>query len=166
MQEKQFNDIIQNAVESCLTTLTEKNASYNPNEDKLAGFKTAARMRGVTPLQALSGMKVKHTSFVQDVLEGRIPIPSEEVVQEKFGDEINYLFLALALIEEMRAEENTSAAEILQKTVASGFLSEDQVSVIRSEMADQLGVSIANVKPDEHDLGSGYASSTSHPTIG
>lgn len=107
MKEKQFNDIIQNAVESCLTTLTEKNASYNPNEDKLAGFKTAARMRGVTPLQALSGMKVKHTSFVQDLLEGRIPIPSEEVVQEKFGDEINYLLLALALIEEQRAAENT-----------------------------------------------------------
>ena len=102
MKQKQFDDIIQNTIETCLTTLTDKNASYNPNEDKLAGFKTAARLRGVTPLQALSGMKVKHTSFVQDVLEGRIELPSEEVIQEKFGDEINYLLLALCLIEEAR----------------------------------------------------------------
>lgn len=106
MKQKQFDDIIQNTIETSLTTLTEKNASYNPNEDKLAGFKTAARLRGVTPLQALSGMKVKHTSFVQDVLEGRIALPSEEVIQEKFGDEINYLLLALCLIAEMREDED------------------------------------------------------------
>ncbi len=83
------------------TVLNEKGKEYSRNGDRLWNFKSAAKMRGTTPEQALLGMLLKHWVSIVDILENPEGI-DEGVVAEKFGDNINYSILAQALLGERR----------------------------------------------------------------
>lgn len=101
MKAPEFNDAIEEQIDRSRQMLHSKNDHYNPNEDKLRGFKATAAVRNTTPQGALAGMMVKHTLSVYDMCESGEEYPIE-VWNEKITDHINYLLLLRAVIEEQR----------------------------------------------------------------
>lgn len=101
MNTEDFKKVIEDAIASSMETLFSKNDHYNPNADKLKGFKVAAELQGITPRAALAGMRAKHTVSVYDILRSE-ELASPEMVQEKLGDDLNYILLAFAVIHEER----------------------------------------------------------------
>lgn len=99
MDSKRFDEIVESRIEKIRSVLKTKNESYNTGDDKLLNFKIAARARGISPLQALDGMMLKHEVCYLDLVSGRVK-PTKEFIDEKIGDFINYLFLAEILLSE------------------------------------------------------------------
>lgn len=100
-----FNTLVQKRVKQCTDILFVKNKEYSSDTDRLHNFKVAAQFLGCHPITALKGMMVKHEVSIFDmccaVIEGGQP-PSYILMDEKFGDVHNYLFLLEALMEEYR----------------------------------------------------------------
>ncbi len=101
MNNNEFNKIVQEMVTKCMDVLCAKGAEYGA-EDRLHNFKVAARIEGITPIQALAGMMAKHTVSIYDMCrECRAGADySLEQWEEKIGDHINYLLLLRALVAE------------------------------------------------------------------
>jgi hypothetical protein len=98
MNAEQFDEILQNRLESIRQTLGAKAQEY-ASEDRLYNFKRSARIGKETPEEALWGMARKHLVSVIDMVEHRI-MPTEHMVNEKIGDMINYLVLLEAVFKE------------------------------------------------------------------
>lgn len=100
MDDKTFNQIIENKLEETHKVLLAKNAGY-ANEDRLHAFATASALgpEGENRSQALAGMMKKHTVSVYDMINSGKTY-SEEMWDEKIGDHINYLLLLRATIVE------------------------------------------------------------------
>lgn len=98
MNQEIFNEILNNTVGHCITTLNSKAKEY-ATSDRLHNFKVAATLQGVTPTQALGGMMAKHTISIYDMIESGEEY-SSTMWDEKIGDHINYLILLKALISE------------------------------------------------------------------
>jgi hypothetical protein len=97
MQNDQFTEVVQEQITRCLTTLDCKNNEYG-TEDRLHNFKVAAVLQDVIPTQALAGMMAKHTVSVYDMC--RDGSRDLALWNEKITDNINYLLLLRALVEE------------------------------------------------------------------
>lgn len=97
-----FNGVVRDRVELIQNVLLSKGKEYSRGNDRFSNFKTAARRLNVTPERALLGMREKHEVSIVDIindLDGGI-LPSEELLEEKLGDSINYLILLEGLIKE------------------------------------------------------------------
>ena len=106
MNVEDFNAIVENRIAWCRKTLCDKGDEYAREGDRLWNFKAAGRKNNVSPAKALMGMKVKHDVSIDDIVDGLAKgiIPPKELVAEKIGDSINYLYLLEGLIEEARQE--------------------------------------------------------------
>lgn len=100
MNTEQFNKIVQYQVQSCLDTLVHKASEYAEDNDRLHNFKVAAELQGKTPREALAGMMAKHTVSIYDMCNNPGTTYSDEMINEKIGDHINYLLLLRAVFEE------------------------------------------------------------------
>ena len=103
MNHKDFTDVVARRMQQCNNTLLLKNAEYSSDKDKLHNFKRAAEVLGCSPVDALMGMKVKHTVSIMDIL-AKINagfLPDIELWDEKLGDEINYLLLLDGMVREL-----------------------------------------------------------------
>lgn len=98
MTESQFNAILCERVSKIKATLSHKAKEY-AKEDRLYNFKRSASILGITSEKALLGMFVKHLVSVLDLVEGTLPL-TEEIIDEKIGDSVNYLILLEALLKE------------------------------------------------------------------
>ena len=100
--EQKFDEIVEDRLEKISTTLLEKGKEYRRNADPLHNFRVAAKILNTTEEKALVGFATKHlVSFldiVNDIEQGKLP--SENLVDEKIGDLINYLILCEASIKE------------------------------------------------------------------
>jgi len=103
MTHEEFTEHVQHLWMQCVHMLEEKGKQYaKESGDRLEHFFKAADKCGNTPVEALMGMKVKHTVCIDDIVRDvayGFPI-KRRFVDEKFVDEINYLILLHALIEE------------------------------------------------------------------
>lgn len=90
-----------------INTLMSKSKEYSTKDDKLHNFKRAAKESNTSPEKALLGMLLKHRISVLDMVDNLDEgiLPTRALVDEKFGDYINYLVLLEALIKE-RIEES------------------------------------------------------------
>lgn len=106
MNTKEFNILLEARIKSMRQTLMTKSKEYSTDEDKLHNFKRAGKMLQCTPEQALIGMMVKHTISILDIVDklDKGEIPTKELLEEKIGDNVNYLILLEACIKE-RYEE-------------------------------------------------------------
>lgn len=107
MISKDFNEIVERQVFTCMNTLVKKADEY-ATEDRLHNFKTAAALQECTSAQALAGMMAKHTVSVYDMIEGDVFDPA--LWEEKITDHINYLLLLKAVLMEEwvdKVEEET-----------------------------------------------------------
>ena len=103
--------IIENQIERSMDVLIEKNNEYGANNDRLHNFRVAAELQNCTMEQALAGMMCKHTISIYDMIQGlsddekrKYPL---ELWEEKITDNINYLLLLKAVVEERYWRENS-----------------------------------------------------------
>lgn len=102
MKSDRFEKLAEARFEKCLEVLNRKSEEYMRNDDKLHNFKRAGQLLGVIPEEALLGMATKHIvsiiDMVRDVSEGRKV--TQDLVDEKIGDVINYMVLLEGLLTE------------------------------------------------------------------
>lgn len=107
MDAQTFNTVIEAQLERSTSLLKAKNSAYNPNTDKLQGFKTAADLKRESTKAALAGMMAKHTVSVFDMCQSDEIFPID-VWNEKITDHINYLLLLRAVVEEERVNATSA----------------------------------------------------------
>ena len=83
----------------------EKAAHYATDSDRLSNFRKAASLTGSSLPIAVSSMMVKHTVSIYDMVDnvyGKDPLGkyNKDLWLEKLGDQINYLLLLYAAIQE------------------------------------------------------------------
>lgn len=103
MDNATFSSLLKERLIKITKTLASKGEEYSDETDRLYNFKRAAMMdEGETPERALKGMWKKHLVSVFDIIDDLDyeVLPSEELLNEKIGDSINYLILLEALIKE------------------------------------------------------------------
>lgn len=99
MDNNEFNKVVENRIESIRLVLGEKTAEYATEGDRFHNFRVAARLENTTPMKALLGMRVKHEVSVRDLVYGDTVL-SKKIIEEKIGDNINYLILLEGLLKE------------------------------------------------------------------
>ena len=103
MKLTDFNKIVDDQVERCLTVLEEKGKEYSLSDDRLDHFKDAAAEQDTTPKQALWGMASKHFASLSGMCKNGQSDMDRWL--EKITDSINYLLLLRAVVEEEAADE-------------------------------------------------------------
>lgn len=107
MDIKRFNEIVEEQINTCKAILVKRGKTYAPGEDRIEQEKTISTLRHCTELQAISGMMVKHTITIYDLLEGRIKDAPLEYWSEVIGDHINWLLITKVQIVEIMEENET-----------------------------------------------------------
>jgi hypothetical protein len=103
MTNNEFMDMVRAFNAHCEKTLDRKEKEYAAGDgDRLVQFKTAAAMLGLSPIQALTGMMVKHTTSLYIMLRESPErhFPAEQW-DEKIQDQVNYLHLLRALLKDL-----------------------------------------------------------------
>lgn len=106
MTNKEFDAILTRRFELTKKVLAKKKQEYANQfntlvEDRFHNFTRAAAIMRTTKEQALIGMFSKHLVSILDIVERfHIEKPSEEMVEEKIGDAINYLILLEGMLKE------------------------------------------------------------------
>ena len=100
-----FDDVLKERLRKTESVLAAKAQEYATGENRYHNFHRAAELLGCTPEQALMGMLAKHLVSVLDMVEvtaelGWRPWPSEDMIDEKIGDTINYLILLEGLLKQ------------------------------------------------------------------
>lgn len=105
MTSEDFEKVVNSTLKRCTDVLVVKAREY-ATEDRLHNFQVAAKLEGITPLQALAGMMAKHTVSVYDMCRGSKYTAA--MWDEKICDSINYLLLLRALVEEPKHDQSGS----------------------------------------------------------
>lgn len=98
MKSDRFEDILDAQIARVRDVLVVKAAEY-ATEDVLSNFKKSAHLRGVELPQAVSGMMVKHTVSIYNMVESGEYF-TLDLWDEKITDHINYLILLRATLVE------------------------------------------------------------------
>lgn len=94
-----FDKVIEDQISSCRDVLYQKADEYAPGGDRLHNFRTAAVLQGAPMHQVLAGMMAKHTISLYDMCSTDEEYP-QRMWLEKLTDNINYLLLLRAVLEE------------------------------------------------------------------
>jgi hypothetical protein len=125
MNSKAFNELLERRITLTREVLSAKGIEYSTAADKLHNFKRAAALDGETPEQALWGFLKKHLVSVMDMIDrtSRGLPPSQEWIDEKIGDCINYFILLEGLMtERLQAKQRTlSTMKMVNEKVAAKF---------------------------------------------
>ena len=102
MTPERFQEVVKELQTMTIDILAKKAIEYSRNDNRFHNFIAAGRRLGCDPIVALVGMKEKHSVSLADMLEdlkdGKLP--TRVMLDEKFGDEINYLILEYAMFRE------------------------------------------------------------------
>lgn len=121
MKAQEFDKLLSQRIIKMTTVLGSKAGEYASDKDRLHNFKAAGCIDGVTPEEALLGMLRKHLVCVIEMLKNPDAKYSDFYIDEKFGDTINYLVLAEALLKE-RTGYNGEENGVRQPGVTSKLL--------------------------------------------
>jgi hypothetical protein len=99
MDHTTFSKLVDDRCGKIKAVLSSKADEYSSEKDRLHNFKAAAMAKGETPFEALWGMYMKHWVAVQDMIQSE-EVPSQEWLDEKIGDSINYHILLEGLFTE------------------------------------------------------------------
>ena len=103
MENTIFDEIVNSRVEKIKKILVAKATEYASKTDRFHNFNIAGRVAGTTPEKALYGMMLKHEVSVLDLIEMADSEPwklNETLIDEKIGDNINYLILLEGLLKQ------------------------------------------------------------------
>lgn len=87
--------------------LFSKGKEYASDRDALANFKSANDL-GVTPQQKLFIFLDKHLSSIKSYIKNNGVTFSNEPIEGRINDAINYLFLLRCLIKESKGDESNT----------------------------------------------------------
>lgn len=103
MKFVRFNEKVDENLQKVKDTLVVKGKEYVRNDNPFHNFERAAKMKGITPVEALDGMLLKHLvsyhDMIDDIKAGKIPTVA--TVQEKLGDIITYFTLQKIQLEDI-----------------------------------------------------------------
>lgn len=95
-----FKKVLDETLENTKETLGVKAMEYVRNDNAMHNFDVGARITGQSREKVIYGFALKHHISINDIRndleEGQIT--TEDIVNEKFGDAINYLILEKASI--------------------------------------------------------------------
>ena len=111
MDIQTFDKLVERETKRMKDVMCSKSADYADGTDKLFNFKLAAELDGISPIEALRGMWLKHRSSLRQALDellGGKDCRPETWWVEKLTDDRNYSMLLQALLtEKYFAEDNT-----------------------------------------------------------
>lgn len=96
-----FEECVENRIHNIREVLLAKAKEYATEDNRFHNFDFAARILDSTPEQALHGMMLKHIVSVFDLIgwtETNTNMLTEQIIDEKIGDTINYLILLEGLL--------------------------------------------------------------------
>lgn len=96
-----FEACVENRIRNIRKVLLAKAKEYATEDNRFHNFDVAARILNKTPEQALQGMMLKHIVSVLDLVEWtetNTNMLTEQIIDEKIGDTINYLILLEGLL--------------------------------------------------------------------
>jgi len=96
MTNEEFEKVLKNRLEKIKQVLGSKAKEYASKNNRLHNFDVAASFMDETREKALFGMATKHIVSVRDIVlnyERNGILPTEELLDEKIGDTINYMIL-------------------------------------------------------------------------
>tara|TARA_R110000737_G_scaffold29025_1_gene47416 strand:- start:113 stop:424 length:312 start_codon:yes stop_codon:yes gene_type:complete len=102
MTELQFTKLLNRIFKRTENTLLAKRNEYASNEDVFKSFKNGTGFSlHDEPEQVAWSYLAKHLESIQSIIK-KLPNerPSEELINEKFGDAINYLIIIEGLLKE------------------------------------------------------------------
>ena len=140
MKRADFNHIVDKTLNSCADILVKKGSEYSGEEDVLANFKRQAAELNLSPLQILSVYRGKHEDSIKslvnivckanvkydltnpkDIGESKVVYlqkalnkASSEPFAERIKDDINYLLLLLALMNETTGKIDDESPKTLK----------------------------------------------------
>lgn len=92
-----FNEVVEERINKIRQVLVKKEEEYAKGNDRFHNFNVAARTLNCSPERALLGMMMKHVVSVLDIIEtiDDLSQPPLQIylIDEKIGDNINYLIL-------------------------------------------------------------------------
>lgn len=108
MDSKHFDEVLEDRLRAIRLSLLIKGKEYHRNGDPLHNFNRGAKLSGQSREKVLWGFALKHHVSFLDMLDDmdKGKFPSEETVNEKIGDLINYLILCEASIKDKIKEEH------------------------------------------------------------
>lgn len=104
MNTKQFELLVQRRLNLSREVLMSKGEEYSVDDSPFYNFYAAGRILNTNPTEALLGMLSKHLVQVFDIAAGKHKDAiTQDLLDEKIGDTINYLILLEGLIVDMEA---------------------------------------------------------------
>jgi len=105
MTREEFNELVDYIVEEKVKkVMCAKSSEYARGNDKLYNFKRSAEIDGITPIEALRGMDLKHRTSISDMVRDNVDKANkaypQAIWEEKLTDHINYMILLWALLKE------------------------------------------------------------------
>lgn len=98
--EQQFEEVITETLKQCQDTMLIKGREYRRNNNPFHNFDKGVEISGQIREDVIWGFALKHFISIQDIRsdlrDGKLP--SEELLNEKYGDMINYLLIEKASI--------------------------------------------------------------------
>lgn len=97
-----FDEVVESTLTNCKETLIVKGKEYRRNGDPFHNFDRGSDVTGQTREDVIWGMALKHFISIQDMKNDLKfqKLPTKEVLDEKYGDLINYLLIEKASIQE------------------------------------------------------------------
>lgn len=97
-----FEKILESRLMMIKETLSSKAKEYASDNNRFHNFDVAGRIAGTTAEKALMGMMLKHEVSVRDLVDLAGGLNNnkitDELINEKIGDNINYLILLEGLL--------------------------------------------------------------------
>lgn len=112
MDADTFAEVVDRQLRICKDVLVDKAREYAPDADRLHNFRVAAAIQDVDMLEAVAGMMAKHTVSVYDMCSSAETFTIDQW-NEKITDNINYLILLRAVVEELDNEKSEDAQVLL-----------------------------------------------------
>lgn len=98
--EQQFEEVVTDTLKQCQDTMLIKGREYRRNNNPFHNFDKGVEISGQIREDVIWGFALKHFISIQDIRsdlrDGKLP--SEELLNEKYGDMINYLLIEKASI--------------------------------------------------------------------
>ena len=102
MNHIDFDNLVERETKRMKDVMCSKSTDYSADNDKLFNFKLAAEVDGISPIEALRGMWLKHRTSLRQGLDELIvgKCRPEKWWVEKLTDDRNYSILLQALLVE------------------------------------------------------------------
>lgn len=100
MTHEEFNTLVNKRFNKCKKTLLAKANDYATDEERLQNFKDGAVFTCSTPAWYALALVTKHLMALRDLIILRQDDITQEIIDEKLGDIVNYMLLLEAILTE------------------------------------------------------------------